>query len=94
MALIGVVDGKAGETARFTVVLVGCPKRFEAKNTLSNAFFFLRFGDFCAYNNDDRTDYFTPCACAWGIKGRPRRYDKGWYLKSINIISGVPAAYN
>ena len=26
-----------------------------------------RYGDFCANNdNDDTTDYFTPCACAWG----------------------------
>ena len=41
---------------------------------------FLRFGDFCAYDNNDnddndndndndnndRTDYFTPCACVRG----------------------------
>ena len=37
-------------------------------STLSSVYF-LRFGDFCAYddNNDngDRTNYFTPCACAW-----------------------------
>ena len=26
-----------------------------------------RYGDFCANNdNDDTTDYFTPCACARG----------------------------
>ena len=26
-----------------------------------------RYGDFCANdNNDDTTDYFTSCACAWG----------------------------
>ena len=34
---------------------------------MSNAYF-LRSGDFCAYDNnkDDKTDYFTPCACARG----------------------------
>ena len=32
-------------------------------------------GDFCAHDNDNNndnynntTDYFTPCACAWGNK--------------------------
>ena len=43
--------------------------------TLSNAYF-LRFGNFCAYDNDDKddndnddtTDYFTPCACTWDNK--------------------------
>ncbi|MCG8625067.1 MAG: hypothetical protein MJE68_24090 [Proteobacteria bacterium] len=28
-----------------------------------------RYGDFCAHDdndNDDTTDYFTPCACARG----------------------------
>ena len=29
-----------------------------------------RYGDFCAHddNDNDTTDYFTPCACAWGNK--------------------------
>ena len=28
-----------------------------------------RYGNFCANNNNDNTtDYFTPCACAWGKK--------------------------
>ena len=29
-----------------------------------------RYGDFCANDdndNDDTTDYFTPCACAHGV---------------------------
>ena len=29
----------------------------------------LRSGDFCVHDNNDddnRTDHFTPCACAWG----------------------------
>ena len=25
-----------------------------------------RYGDFCAHDNNDTTDYFTPCACAQG----------------------------
>ena len=25
-----------------------------------------RYGDFCANNDDDTTDYFTPCACVRG----------------------------
>ena len=38
----------------------------------------LRFVDFCAYNNDnnndhdDKTDYFNPCACAWGNEEKGR----------------------
>ena len=44
-------------------------------STLSNAYF-LRFGNFCAYDNDDKddndnddtADYFTPCACTWDNK--------------------------
>ena len=80
LVLVRVVD-RPSENARF-VELVDHPKRFEtnigqffmtfdhlvAQSTLSNAYF-LRFGKFCAHdddNNDDRTDYFTPCACSWG----------------------------
>ena len=44
--------------------------RWVAISTLPNAYS-LRIGDFCAYDNDDddnddKTDYFTPCACARG----------------------------
>ena len=71
--------GVSSENARF-VVLMGCPKRFGffvtscfnrlvAYSTLSNAYF-SRFGDFRAHDNndndDDRTDYFTSCACMRG----------------------------
>ena len=26
----------------------------------------MRYGDFCAHNNDNTTDYFIPCVCARG----------------------------
>ena len=46
--------------------------RLVAYSTLSNAYV-SRFGDFCAHNNDnndDRTDYFTPCTCTQGNKAK------------------------
>ena len=48
-----------------------------------------RYGDFCAHddNNNDTTDYFTPCACARGnyaLSGRlcngPSGYTSGQWL--------------
>ena len=67
------------ENTRFAVFM-GCSKRFEATIVFHDFRLFggmehsvkrllLRFGNFCAYDNndnDDRTDYFTPCACVWG----------------------------
>ena len=35
--------------------------------------YILRYGDFCANdddNDDDTTDYFIPCVCAWSNKYR------------------------
>ena len=31
-----------------------------------------KYGDFCANDNNDTTDYFTPCACARGNNAVPR----------------------
>ena len=48
----------------------------------------LRFGNFCAYDNNDdsddnyndnRTDYFTPCACVRG------KYDLHVYLSLVGL---------
>ena len=78
--------GVAGENARFAVFM-GRSKQSEANRrqffvtstvwwhrALCQNTYLLKFGNFCAYDNnddnnndnDDRTDYFTPCACARG----------------------------
>ena len=46
-----------------------------------------RYGDFCAHddnddNNNDTTDYFTPCACARGNYGK----DAGGKWETTNHI--------
>ena len=52
----------------------------------------MRFGDFCAYDNnndndndnDDKTDYFTPCACAQGKNHRIQRLTpEGKYITEV-----------
>ena len=52
-----------------------------------------RYGDFCAHDNDDdnndMTDYFTPCACARG--NYVRGFGLGIQLLVIDFIALSPA---
>ena len=51
----------------------------------------LRYGNFCAHdNNDDKTDYFTPCACVRGkeyLVAMPQRYTQvGVQARSVMMV--------
>ena len=41
------------------------PNSIDSRCLLVDAYI-SRYGDFCALNDDDTTDYYTPCACARG----------------------------
>ena len=50
-----------------------------------------RYGNFCAHDDDDNdtSDYFTPCACVRGNKdGTPRNKDLGLstYTSATKLI--------
>ena len=45
-----------------------------------NVAYISRYGDFCAHNNNDTTDYFTPCACARG-----NDHVQGWLRMMSNL---------